>query len=71
MFQTIDQKGGFVQLSTFGNITTIKAWSHGELLGDKYTTIAGAKAAITRHHKAWVRDRQRGHHNAILAIVGR
>lgn len=70
MFQTIGHKsGGFIQLSTFGNKTTIKAWSHGELLGDHYTTVSGASAAITRHHKEWARNRSRDHHNAVLAIV--
>ena len=62
MFQTIGHKsGGFIQLTTIGNKTTIAAWSHGELLGDKYTTVAGAKAAITRHHKGWVSKRHAEH----------
>ena len=70
MFQTIGHKsGGFVQLTTIGNKTTIKAWSYGEMLGDKYTSVAGAKAAITRHHKEWARERSSTHHRAVLAIV--
>ena len=55
MFQTINHPGGFVQLSTFGNVTTIKAWSHGNLLGDKYATVGAAKTAITKFHKRWLR----------------
>lgn len=70
MFQTIGHKsGGFVQLSTFGNKTTIKAWSHGEMLGDHYTSVSGAMGAITRHHKEWARERSSSHHRAILAIM--
>lgn len=69
MFQTIGHKsGGFVQLTTIGNKTTIKAWSHGELLGDSYETVAGAKCAITRHHRKWLGER-RVEHNRILAYV--
>ena len=53
MFQTITVKGGFIQLTTIGSKTTIKAYMNGgELLGDKYITVAGAKGAITRRHKA-------------------
>jgi len=68
MFQTIGHKGGFVQLSTFGNTTNITAWCHGERLGD-YKTVSGAKSAITRSHKQWLADRNSEHHAAILEIV--
>lgn len=70
MFQTIGHKsGGFVQLSTIGNKTTIKAWSHGELLGDKYTTVSGAKAAITRHHKEWLNEGNVAHQKALANLT--
>lgn len=69
MFQTIGHKsGGFVQLTTIGNKTTIKAWSHGEMLGDHYTSVAGAKAAITRHHKEWLQEGQAEHQKALREI---
>ena len=65
MFQTIAVTGGLIQLTTIGNKTTIKAYLNGgELLGDKYTTVAGAKGAITRRHKAWRREAYREHHRA-------
>lgn len=60
MFQTINHKsGGFVQITTVGNKSTIKAWSHGTLLGDHYKTVSGALGAITRAHKEWVADFER------------
>lgn len=61
MFNTIEHKGGFVQVSYFGNLRTIKAWCHGDLLGDHYTSVSGAKAAITRAHKEWVASRDNDH----------
>ena len=64
MFQTITVKGGLIQLTTIGNKTTIAAWSHGELLGDKYTTVSGALGAITRHHKEWVKEGQTSHYSS-------
>lgn len=71
MFQTIGHKsGGFIQCSTFGNNTRIQAWSHGELLGDHYKTVAGASAAITRHHNAWVTERSRDHHKTMQLLFG-
>lgn len=70
MFQTIGHKsGGFIQLTTIGNKTTIAAWSHGELLGDKYITVAGAKAAITRHHNGWVGERQAEHQARMSKVL--
>ena len=67
MFQTINYTGGHIQLSTFGNTTTIKAWSHGDMLGT-YKTIAAAKAAITRNHKQWVREGVQDYNNAMQNI---
>lgn len=67
MFQTITHTGGHIQLSTFGNTTTIKAWTHGDMLGT-YKTIAAAKAAITRNHKQWLREGIQDHSKAIEAI---
>jgi len=57
MFQTIGYKGGFVQIATFGNNSRIEAFSHGERLGP-FKSVSGAKCAITRAHKQWVRDFQ-------------
>jgi hypothetical protein len=72
MFQTIGHKGGFIQLTTIGNKTTIKAYLNGgELLGDKYTTVAGAKAAITRRHKAWRREADSLHHRVCFGLFDR
>ena len=61
MFQTIGHKGGFVQISTLGNVSRIEAWSHGEKLGE-YRTIAGAKGAVTRAHKQWLAMRNADHY---------
>lgn len=70
MFQTIGHKsGGFIQLSTVGNKTTIKAWSHGTLLGDHYNTVSGASGAITRDHKQWLKERNSAHYNALASVT--
>jgi hypothetical protein len=61
MYQTIGHKGGFVQLSYFGNVERIEAWSHGDKLGE-YRTVAAAKGAITKAHKAWIAARNSEHY---------
>lgn len=68
MFQTIGHKGGFVQISSFGGKETIQAWSHGELLGDKYTTVTGAKTAITRANRKWLQERNAEHMASLQEI---
>ena len=65
MFQTIGAKGGFIQLSTFGNKTTIEAWCGQERLGSHYTTVAGARGAITKAHRAWRRKADAEHHASL------
>jgi len=68
MFQTIGHKTGFVQVSTFGNLSSIEAWCHGDNLG-KYKSISAAKRAITLSHKKWINKRQNDHQVYIQSIV--
>lgn len=61
MFHTIVHKsGGWVQVS-YNPSQRIAAWSHGDMLGDHYRSVAGAMSAITRHHKKWVSSRDFEH----------